>query len=376
MATEDPTQTITSLLERSIPLPMVLSYLTVPVISETPGLTALVAVLVIFANVIVRVGGRLGVGQTTVGWCRFILTFIGVTLLIVSAGPVHGAWFVALPGLIALPLIMPAGPRWVPPLALAVVASGATLFVGLPWQEALLALMATGAVGLTSLPAMTVLKRQITALTRASKALEERTRTLEDARTTAVDAQRIAEDARAEAEAAMNARQAFLATVSHELRTPVSGVIGLLDLAADGTLSKAQRREHLDLARGASKHLLGVVNDILDLARLESGKVDLERQAIELGTLAREVIEVVRIGRRSDVPIRLRVAPSVGWRSGDAIRIRQVLLNLVSNAVKFTERGEVRVKVLGDARHVQVVVSDTGIGMSRDQLARIFEPFE
>lgn len=181
------------------------------------------------------------------------------------------------------------------------------------------------------------------------------------------------------AESANRAKSQFLANMSHELRTPLNGVLGMVDLLAEGVLDSAQRCM-LDTIRESGMHLLSIVNDILDLAKIESGKLGLEVAPLRLTDLATRV-EVMHglAARRKAVALRLALGPGTDqMRLGDPTRLLQILHNLVGNAVKFTESGAVDVAICEDpqAKHrVIITVSDTGIGMSDDQSAHVFEEF-
>ncbi|GIW55301.1 MAG: hypothetical protein KatS3mg082_1705 [Nitrospiraceae bacterium] len=180
----------------------------------------------------------------------------------------------------------------------------------------------------------------------------------------------------------------FLATISHEVRTPLNGVIGMAELLLDTNLTKEQR-EYAEAIRSSGEHLANLVNDILDFAKMEAGKLALHPSAFDLRVLVDGVVTLF-VGRaqakgltlvslvRANVPRVLR---------GDPGRLRQVLANLISNAVKFTEQGEVVVEVhclereerRADSREEEVLlrfaVQDTGIGLSETQRRRLFQPF-
>jgi two-component system, sensor histidine kinase and response regulator len=174
----------------------------------------------------------------------------------------------------------------------------------------------------------------------------------------------------------------FVANMSHELRTPMNGIMGMTGLLLDTKLQREQR-EYTETIRTCAESLLVVINDILDFSKIEAGKLDLEVVDFDLRTTVEETLDLVAeraqskglellLEFRSDVPRCLR---------GDPGRIRQVLLNLVGNAIKFTEKGEVQVSVLreessADGERIKFEVRDTGIGISPEARARLFQPFE
>ncbi len=180
------------------------------------------------------------------------------------------------------------------------------------------------------------------------------------------------------AEAASRAKSQFLANMSHEIRTPLNGVLGMAEVL-EGELSAPRHRRMLATIRESGEMLLGIVNDVLDVAKIEAGKLQLESLPVVPADLARRV-EAIHAVRASEKGLALSVEADAGAeraRLGDAHRIQQVLHNLVSNAVKFTEAGSVCIRLRGpDDGPVELVVADTGIGMTPEQLARVFEDFE
>ncbi|HEY1093052.1 MAG TPA: transporter substrate-binding domain-containing protein, partial [Burkholderiaceae bacterium] len=187
--------------------------------------------------------------------------------------------------------------------------------------------------------------------------------------------------ARDAAQAAARARSEFLAHMSHEVRTPMNAVIGLAELAMRGTLP-AKEADYVRKIHKAGSSLLGVINDILDFSKIEAGKLDLESSEFVLDEVLARVMAVASVNAEDKgLALHVEVAPDVpALLNGDSLRIGQLLTNLVGNAVKFTERGEVRLAVrrlMGEADQVQLEfsVSDTGIGMPPEQLARLFQPF-
>ncbi len=183
------------------------------------------------------------------------------------------------------------------------------------------------------------------------------------------------------AESASRAKSQFLANVSHELRTPMNGVLGMTELLLESGPSAEQRRL-LEIVRSSGQSLLGLLNDVLDLARIESGPLTLECVDFAPRATLDESIGLLReVARRKGLELRSQVDPQVPRRvSGDPTRLRQVLLNLIGNALKFTERGAVDVHVsLSAARRddggLTFEVRDTGIGIAPDAQRWIFEPF-
>jgi PAS domain S-box-containing protein len=183
--------------------------------------------------------------------------------------------------------------------------------------------------------------------------------------------------AKEEAEAANQAKSAFLATMSHEIRTPLNGVLGMAQAMAMGELSPEQR-ERLDVIRQSGESLLAILNDVLDLSKIEAGKLELEQADFDIEDLARGAHATFSaIAEAKGLRFGLNVEPAArGVYLGDSVRVRQILYNLVSNALKFTERGAVNVCVGGGLDSLTFRVTDTGIGIASDKLATLFQKFE
>lgn len=184
------------------------------------------------------------------------------------------------------------------------------------------------------------------------------------------------------AEAASQAKTTFLANMSHEIRTPINGIVGMTELALDTPLNSIQR-EYLETVRSCSDSLLSAINDILDFSKIEAGKLDLEQICFELSEVVGNTIKTLALrAHQKDLELIYSVDADVPeFLEGDPNRLRQVITNLVSNAIKFTKHGEVVVTVGVKARREQKVilqfkVKDTGIGIPPDKIQTIFRAFE
>jgi len=190
-------------------------------------------------------------------------------------------------------------------------------------------------------------------------------------------AERALLQAKEDAETANRAKSTFLATMSHEIRTPLNGVLGMAQAMAVDELSDLQR-DRLDVIRQSGETLLAILNDVLDLSKIEAGKFELEEAEFDVADLARGAHAAFSaIASKKGLAFDLAIALNAqGVYLGDSTRVRQILYNLVSNALKFTEEGEVRVTVERISGALKLTVADTGIGIAPDRLAALFQKFE
>lgn len=182
------------------------------------------------------------------------------------------------------------------------------------------------------------------------------------------------------AEAANKAKSIFLANMSHELRTPLNAILGFSSIMRKDPSLPDSQRENLDIINRSGEHLLTLINDVLEMAKIEAGRMQLENQSFDLGNLVRDIIDMMQI-RAAEKNLLLLLAQSSDFPryvTGDEAKIRQVLVNLVGNAIKFTSQGGVTVRLgvqKNSVSHLIIEVEDTGLGIKPKDLPVIFEPF-
>jgi CheY-like chemotaxis protein/nitrogen-specific signal transduction histidine kinase len=196
------------------------------------------------------------------------------------------------------------------------------------------------------------------------------------------DAELVERSLRERAEAANLAKSHFLANISHEIRTPMTAVLGYAELLRDPDLGREERTDAVETIVRNGNHLMRILNDLLDLSKIEAGRMDIDRREFSLVQLLRDVRDLMEVNsnaRGNSLALRLDVQAAHDHAIGDSIRIRQVLLNLVGNAIKFTKGGSITIDAATEARGdriaLRVAVTDTGKGVQPDQMGRLFEPF-
>ncbi|MDA8125571.1 MAG: ATP-binding protein [Deltaproteobacteria bacterium] len=232
--------------------------------------------------------------------------------------------------------------------------------------------LALGIILLMSLAGSLILKRQVNERTRELQRINremeqriiERTADLAKAMERAQESDRL--------------KSAFLATMSHELRTPLNSIIGFTGVILRervGPLNEEQRKQ-LAMVRGSAQHLLALINDVLDISKIEAGQLTLLQEEVALRQVIEKAVQSTRpLADAKGVELAYEIAPELSTVPGDGRRVEQILLNLLSNAIKFTEKGSVRIVCDSDQSHVIVRVIDTGIGIKPEDLDAVFETF-
>jgi signal transduction histidine kinase len=181
-----------------------------------------------------------------------------------------------------------------------------------------------------------------------------------------------------EAEQASLAKSQFIATMSHELRTPLNAILGYVDLLMLGVPEPVAEpaQQHIGRIRTSARHLLQLIDSILSFARMEAGREEIHLETVDLRHLTRDSVELLEpLARRRGLDFDCHVPDTAVAVQTDSAKVRQILFNLISNAIKFTDQGRVGVRMETAKEHAVIHVQDTGVGIAEDELARIFEPF-
>ena len=180
------------------------------------------------------------------------------------------------------------------------------------------------------------------------------------------------------AEAADRLKSSFLATMSHELRTPLNSIIGFTGIILQGMAGplNEEQAKQLGMVQASARHLLALINDVLDISKIEAGQLDMVWEPLDLKDSIRKAVEMVRpLAEKKGLDLRLEIAPEIGPVVSDPRRVEQILLNLLNNAVKFTERGSVTLRAAPGPGVTRISVEDTGIGIKAEDFGKMFQPF-
>jgi signal transduction histidine kinase len=221
--------------------------------------------------------------------------------------------------------------------------------------------------------------RQARELIQKRRQIEEQSAQIVEQNEALEQAMRRAEEARHAMEAANLAKSRFLANMSHELRTPLNAIIGYTELILDATYGDIPERVRGTLQRveRSGRHLLGLINEVLDLSKIEAGQFKLDNAPFALpDTVTAAVASLESLAREKGLKLSAVTAPGLPQATGDEHRITQVLVNLIGNAIKFTDAGEVEVRATADANQFSITVRDTGPGVAPEFRTRIFEEFQ
>ena len=183
-------------------------------------------------------------------------------------------------------------------------------------------------------------------------------------------------DAKKQAEAANRAKSEFLANMSHEIRTPLNGILGLVEQLLDEPLNDDQR-QRLNMVHGSGELLLKILNDILDFSKIEAGKVELDEHRFSIKATVEDTVGLMQAPAKAKrLGLSAQIDPQIEWIVGDSHKIKQILTNLVGNAIKFTESGEINIRVEKHKTRYRIAVEDTGCGIEENETQKLFQDFQ
>ncbi len=181
------------------------------------------------------------------------------------------------------------------------------------------------------------------------------------------------------AESADQLKSAFLAIMSHELRTPLNSIIGFTGILLQGLVGSlnAEQAKQLGMVQDSARHLLNLINDILDISKIEAGQVEVRFEPFDIRAAIHKTVERIKpLATKKELSLSIEIAPQVGEIISDQRRVEQIIINLLSNAVKFTDQGEVRIESFYEDKMLVIRVADTGIGIRSEDVEKLFEPFK
>jgi PAS domain S-box-containing protein len=185
-------------------------------------------------------------------------------------------------------------------------------------------------------------------------------------------------EARDRAEAADRIKSAFLASMSHELRTPLNSIIGFTGILLQGLAGplNSEQTKQLEMVRASARHLLALINDVLDISKIEAGQLQVACEPFDMCASVSKVVGIVRpLAEKKGLALHVQLHPALGRIVSDPRRVEQILLNLLNNAIKFTERGEVNLQTIVLQDSLRISIADTGMGIKPEDLATLFQPF-
>lgn len=350
----------TRFIGKAMPMPVMVTCGYVCVVAESPWLPLAITVAYVVGNISVRtyVWRLLDAGKEPtkiVGMARGLISLVMIPPLAYLAGLAPGGWAPTVPALLALPFVLSVSAAILASATLVGLVAGARWLAGVPPETVGVEVLALAVISLVGMPVAGAMRSYVNALRELQLALQEQIE---------------------RAQASSRAKSSFLAQMSHEIRTPLNGIIGSLEL-----LSRSPKDDGgalLEAARSSADGLLDLVDDILDLSKVEAGRMQADLRPTHAPTLLGQVRNAFfAMATERGIELRLSGAEAVPpWAICDPVRLRQIVFNLVSNAVKFTREGSVAVRLAADGGALRITVEDTGPGMSTEVLARVFEPFE